>query len=53
MPDQNENFERRFVTHQVRMEEMDDGQRHILGYGAVFEQPSEDLGGFIEIIERN
>lgn len=52
MPEQNENVERRFVTHQVRMEEMADGQGHVIGYAAVFEQPSEDLGGFIEIIER-
>lgn len=44
-------FERRCVTHEVRMEEIA-GQRHIIGYGAVFEEPSQDLGGFVEIVER-
>jgi HK97 family phage prohead protease len=42
-------FERRFVTHEVRMVEVE-GQRHLVGYGAVFDQRSENLGGFIEEI---
>lgn len=40
-------FERRFVTREVRMVEIE-GQRHLIGYGAVFDQRSQDIGGFVE-----
>lgn len=43
-------IERRFFTTEIRMEEVD-GQRHIIGYAAMFNQLSEDLGGFREMIE--
>lgn len=43
--------ERRFVPIEVRVEEDAEGRAHIRGYGAVFNQWSEDLGFFTEIIE--
>lgn len=43
-------IERRFHTAEIRLEEVD-GQRRIVGYAGVFNQLSEDFGGFREIIE--
>jgi len=43
-------IERRFITGEVRLMQDDDGQRHIRGYGAVFDELSSDLGGFRERI---
>lgn len=44
-------IERRFVAAEVRVVEDGDGQPHIEGYGAVFNEWSLDLGGFQERIE--
>lgn len=44
-------IERRFFTREIRMETDENGQRKLIGYGAVFEQLSEDLGGFREMIK--
>lgn len=44
-------IERRFVSAEVRVAEDADGQSHIRGYGAVFNEWSLDLGGFREMIE--
>ena len=43
-------LERRFFTREIRMETGADGQRKLIGYAAVFNQLSEDLGGFREMI---
>jgi HK97 family phage prohead protease len=44
-------IERRFVAVEVRVVEDGDGQPHIQGYGAIFNEWSLDLGGFRESIE--
>lgn len=45
-------MERRVVgSAEVRVIEDDEGKTHIRGYGAIFGEWSEDLGGFREIIE--
>jgi len=45
------NLERRFTEHKVSVESRDaDGPPLIVGYGAVFNSISEDLGGFREMI---
>lgn len=44
-------IERRFLPAEVRVTEDTGGQPHIVGYGAVFNEISLDLGGFREIIE--
>jgi HK97 family phage prohead protease len=44
-------IERRFVAAEVRVVEDSEGQPHIQGYGAVFNEWSLDLGGFRESIE--
>lgn len=45
------NRERRFFTAEVRADPMEDGHAaRIIGYGAVFNQRSDNLGGFREII---
>lgn len=44
-------IERRFMAAEVRVVEDGDGQPHIQGYGAVFNEWSLDLGGFRESIE--
>ncbi len=41
---------RHFVLDQVRVETREDGKRRIVGHAAVFNQLSEDLGGFREQI---
>lgn len=41
---------RHFVLDQVRVEAREDGKRRIVGHAAVFNQLSEDLGGFREQI---
>lgn len=41
---------RSFMLDQVRVEARDDGKRRIVGHAAVFNQLSEDLGGFREQI---
>lgn len=43
-------LERRFLTSELRAVETDKGKR-IIGYAAVFNSLSEDLGGFQEVIE--
>lgn len=43
-------IERRFVATEVRVVDVD-GVSHIRGYGAVFNELSEDLGGFRERID--
>lgn len=43
-------IERRFYTTEVRLEEVE-GVRRIVGYAALFNQMSEDLGGWWEMIE--
>lgn len=42
-------IERRFFSAEIRMEEAE-GVRKIVGYAAVFDQLSDDLGGFREMI---
>ena len=42
-------IERRFVKYQLRAQ-TDGDKRRIIGYGAVFNSLSEDLGGFKELI---
>lgn len=42
--------ERRFLVREVRVSTSEGGQSHLVGYGAVFNQLSEDLGGFREMI---
>lgn len=42
-------IERRFVATELRVEDVD-GVTHIRGYGAVFNQLSDDLGGFREMM---
>ena len=42
--------ERRFLRCEVRAVDGEDGERRIEGYAAVFEQESEDLGGWREVI---
>jgi HK97 family phage prohead protease len=44
-----EGAERRFFNTEVRM---DEESRKVTGYAAVFEKESNDLGGFVEVIER-
>jgi uncharacterized protein len=49
MADRNDLFERRFVSRaELRVIEDNDGRMHIRGYGAVFDEWSENLGGFRE-----
>lgn len=43
-------IERRKVAVEVRAEKDDEGVRSFVGYAAVFDSPSEDLGGFREVI---
>lgn len=43
-------IERRFVSTEVRVVSVK-GKPHIRGYGAVFDEYSQDLGGFREIIK--
>ena len=43
-------MERRFLSHEVRLDEVE-GERRMVGYGAVFNSLSEDLGGFRELIK--
>ena len=48
-----DNIERRYTKRKVEVRNAEEGdQPKITGYGAVFESRSEDLGGFVEIIER-
>ena len=42
-------LERRFLSDEVRLDEVE-GERRIVGYGAVFNALSEDLGGFRELV---
>jgi HK97 family phage prohead protease len=44
--------ERRFTSRKVEVRSESEDSKQIVGYGAVFESRSEDLGGFVEIIER-
>lgn len=44
-------IERRYVVGEVRVITEEDDTRHIRGYGAVFNELSEDLGGMQELIE--
>ena len=44
--------ERRFTSRKVEVRSESEDRKQIVGYGAVFESKSEDLGGFVEIIER-
>jgi HK97 family phage prohead protease len=44
-------IERRFLTRPLEIRANGDEPRRIIGYGAVFEQLSEDLGGFKEMIK--
>jgi len=46
-----EEIERRFLTRRLEIRANGDEPRRIIGYGAVFEQLSEDLGGFREMIK--
>ena len=41
---------RRAMATQFRMEQGENGQRRMTGHGSVFNTPSQDLGGFREII---
>lgn len=43
-------MEKRFF--EVRTKETEDGKRTLTGYAAVFNSPSEDLGGFVEYIRQ-
>lgn len=43
--------ERRVTTHAVELRAEGDGERRLVGYGAVFNTRSENLGGFTEIIQ--
>jgi len=43
--------EKRYVSQPVELRALDDGQEVISGYALVFNQESEDLGGFTEVIE--
>jgi HK97 family phage prohead protease len=43
---------RRAANFEFRMEESESGVRTITGHGSVFDSPSEDLGGFREIIHK-
>ena len=43
---------RRAANFNFRMAESDTGARTITGHGSVFDSPSEDLGGFREIIHK-
>jgi len=43
---------RRSADFDFRMSESDTGVRTITGHGSVFDSPSEDLGGFREIIHK-
>lgn len=45
------NYERRIYTHEVRLADESEGEAKIVGYAAVFNKWSRDLGGFIEKIE--
>ena len=45
-------LERRFTHRKVELREAGTDEPKISGYGAVFESRSEDLGGFVEIIEK-
>lgn len=47
---QDSGIERRTISYEVRLEEGEDGSKRIVGYGAVFNQMSENLGGFREMI---
>lgn len=46
--------EKRTVSHKVEVRNTEDGKesREIFGYAAKFDQESENLGGFVEVIER-
>jgi HK97 family phage prohead protease len=44
-------LEKRHLPFEVRVEKRDDGQTLIVGHAAVFDQLSEDLGGFREQIQ--
>jgi len=47
-PQQNEGIERRSTLGEVRMAEPE--SRTVVGYAAVFDRESQDLGGFVEVI---
>jgi HK97 family phage prohead protease len=44
-------LERRFFSHELRAQKGEDGAVTLIGYGAVFNSRSLDLGGFKEIIK--
>ena len=46
-------IERRYLSEPIELKADDEtGERKIVGYGAVFESRSENLGGFTEVIEK-
>ena len=46
-------FERRYLSEPIELKADDKtGEQKIVGYGAVFESRSENLGGFTEVIEK-
>ncbi|MEN7549311.1 HK97 family phage prohead protease [Rapidithrix thailandica] len=51
MSNQNKEFETRVFQESIQVEKRDDGPAKISGYAAVFEELSQPLGGFREIIE--
>lgn len=45
-------YERRVYTHEVRLADESEGEAKIVGYAAVFDKWSRNLGGFIERVAR-
>jgi len=46
-----ENREKRYNASEIRLLPDDKGDTYVEGYAMVFNSPSQDLGGFVEIIE--
>lgn len=46
-----ENREKRYYSSEIRLIPDEKGDTYVEGYAIVFNSPSQDLGGFVEIIE--